>query len=364
MKLLKRNCFFSILHILYFQLQGQAQGLQVPSELAKGNADLISAQPENAIFYNPASLLSPISAYSLGLSYNPLGRNAGSLEKKISTLKNDKQRQIEEVEKLIGKPLHLSNFFGVSFVPRPYSGLGFYVQTTADSIVRGRILPILDMDLVMRSSLIIPIARPFVHRQIVLGLAVKPSYKFEHNVHRDAFEIFEDKTIIKPTENGKEGFGLGLDMGVLIVKHFIDRVIKLGGSIRNVGSTSYKRVTYLAKESEKSPTADKPLMALGGNFQQHLYVINGVDFLAHYAYLWDDGEIYTHSKSSQYGLTFGFLNRSIELSAGKLKNLDSYGFKISLKFISIFYGYYQDAWEGSSDAARSGRHFVQVTSSW
>ncbi|MFK7824667.1 MAG: hypothetical protein AB8G05_10945 [Oligoflexales bacterium] len=363
MKLLSCQFFLLFLYFFVFHFKGQAQGLQVPGELAKGNSDIISPQPEHAIFYNPASLHIPITAYSLGISYNLLGRNANALAKKISTLKNDKQRQIEEVEKLIGKPLHLSSFLSVSLVKRPHSGLGFYIQTLADSIVRGRILPILDMNLIMRSGFIVPFARPFMNQQIVLGLALKPSYKFEHEVHRDAFEIFEDRGIIKPTNSGKEGFGLGLDLGLLMVKRFVNQVLKLGGSIRNVGGLSYKKVSYLAA-GKSSPSMDKPLLALGGNFQHHLYAFCDLDLIGHYAYLWDKGENYTHSTSNQYGLSLALLNKSIELSAGKYKNLDTYGFKLSVSFLSIFYGYYNSVGDGTSPAPKGGRHFVQMTSSW
>ncbi|NRA45357.1 MAG: hypothetical protein HRU09_10430 [Oligoflexales bacterium] len=338
--------------------------MQVPSELGKGNADIVSPQAENAIFYNPASLLTPISAYSLGLSYNLLGRRLNELANKISSLKDDKQRQVEEVETLIGKPLHISSFMGGAFIPRPHTGFGFYVHTLANSIVRGRVLLILDMSVVMRSGLIVPVARPFVHRQLVLGIALKPSYKFEHLVHRDAFEIFEDSSIIKPTERGKEGFGLGLDFGLLMVKHFVNRILKLGGSIRNFGGLKYKRMSYLAKPGSAAPSSDKPQVALGGRLQQQVYFGSRFDLTAHYAYLWDDGLDYHHATSHQYGLSFTLFRGLLELSAGRYKNQQSYGLKASLRFLTLYFGFYRDAWGGGGTSAGDGRHFVQLSSTW
>ena len=364
MKLSNHQCFLLVLSLLYFQQIAEAQSLQVPSELAKGNADIVSPSPENAIFYNPASLHEPITAYSLGLSYNALGRDVEELAKKTTALKNDKQKQVEEVEKLIGKPLHISSFFGGAVVSRPHTGLGFYLQTSVDSIVRGRVLPIIDLSLVMKSGLVIPFARPLFHKQLVLGLSFKPTYKFEHIVHRDAFEIFEDSTVIKPTYSGQEGFGLGLDIGMLMVKRFVNRTLKLGGSVRNFGGLSYKRVSYLTSYGQSAPSQDKPMLAVGGSLQQHLFMGTGFDFLAHYAYLWDDGAHYHHSISHQYGLSFAFINRLLELSLGRHKNLQSYGLKVTLSFLSLYFGHYQDAWEGGGGVARDGRHFVQVSSSW
>lgn len=356
--------FLVIASFFYFQLYGQAQSIQVPAELAKANADIISPEPSHAIFYNPASLHIPVTSFLLGASYNDLGRRIEMLSKEITALKNDKEKQVEQIEKLIGKPVHLSSFIGAAHIPSPHSGIGAYVQSSADSIVRGRVLPILDMSIQLKSGFIVPFARPMLNKQLVVGFALKPTYKFEHKVHQDAFEIFEDRTIIKPTESGVEGLGLGLDLGVLAVKRFRDHGLKLGANIQSIGGTHYRKFRYFAKDGSGSPSADKPFLALGGGYYYNIYVPYGVDLLAHYSYLWDDEENYSGSESHQYSLSLALFNRNLEFSWGSHKNLQCYGVKATLSFLSIFYGYYQGSQRGPSSQTRDDRHFIQLSSSW
>ena len=328
--------------LLCFASPSYASMTQTPDRAVQMGASF-GISESMSVFDNPANLSRKMNFLGyVSSQYNQLGFVIEKEIKKINSLKKDKEAQFNEISKLIGREVFFESELGLLSNIGNNFHVGLLANTSLNSIIRGRILPIVDSSLLIRSQLYFAKMIPFFYEQLKLGFTLKPSYKLQHRIHDDALDIFEDRSLVKPAEHANEGVGLGLDFGMLSEQKIDQHRVSLGINVMNLGAIKYHKKGFLNANTPHAPDLDYSEIGLDLKYSYILSYFWGSEAGVSFSYIDESQNIKIPTSTWIVGVDLKMLDfLSIYWGKGEAR-FSRWGASIFIGRLHISYGIYQN----------------------
>ena len=327
-------------------------------ELARGEASIVDPLPLDAVFTNPAAVPEQeFHSFDLQLAVN---ENMQALNKTITAFRRhngDVPAQIDILDSVFNKPLFGElDLSWVTILPKDFAFM-LLSQSSFSGLISGKVLPYVDTNLQQKLSFLASLRHFFPEAGLSLGLTLKPSYLLSNQVDADLLAVAEQgATLFSMRKAGREGVGVGIDMGVRWQRSLTTGKVSLGATLRNIGDLQYHHRRVLASNALAGPTVEPSLALLGAGWSwfTNLPVLEKIDTF--YAY---EPGVTRGLSPHRLGVSVP-ISRYGQVSLGKYRDSLSGGLGIQLEGFTVHCTVYREPLGDEGAPAYDKRLLVQM----